>query len=82
MSKPCKKVRHKSMGAALATAKRAHKGEPLNAYTCETCGFWHLGSSNQSNRIQARFDRLLANPPKLKRPKPTIRQQEGGDHEG
>jgi hypothetical protein len=66
------------MGAALATARRAHKGEPMSTYVCEKCGFWHLGSSNQSNRIQARFDRLLSDPPKLKRPKLVIRQQEGG----
>jgi hypothetical protein len=41
----------------------------MNAYQCDTCAAWHLGSSNTSFRIQDRFDRLLANPPKLKRPK-------------
>lgn len=70
MGKPCKKVRHQSKSAALTTARRAHKNEPMNAYVCEKCGFWHLGSSMQSNRIQDRFDRLLRNPPKLKWPKP------------
>lgn len=69
MAKPCRKRSHASKGAAIATAKRAHKGEPMNVYMCDRCRAWHLGSSSRVDRVQARFDVLLTNPPKLKWPK-------------
>lgn len=54
----CRKVKHRSRGAAIAALKAINNAQ-LNAYRCRACGFWHLGNSKAEHKVQARIDQLL-----------------------
>jgi hypothetical protein len=46
------KSAYRSQGEALSVAdeRRSESGVDLNAYRCEICGGWHLGSYGRSGR--------------------------------
>jgi hypothetical protein len=46
------KSAYRSQGEALSVAdeRRSESGVDLNAYQCEICGSWHLGSYGRSER--------------------------------
>lgn len=55
----CDKVRYPNRVPAIAALKRiGNLG--LNAYPCPKCKGWHLGTSRNPIKIQARIDQLLA----------------------
>lgn len=56
----CKgKARHKSPGGAIIALKRVNHAQ-LDLYRCPKCHCWHIGKSKKPEKIQARFDQLLA----------------------
>ena len=59
MSKQCRKVKHRTITAAIIALKKV-KNAQLNAYQCEECGYFHLGRSNEWHKVQARLDQLFA----------------------
>lgn len=70
MKKRCRKYRFFTMEKALIVRRRK-KIHTLNAYYCQECKAWHLGNTTQPNRVQARIDYLLKNPPTLIKRKAT-----------
>ncbi|MET8006199.1 hypothetical protein [Nonomuraea glycinis] len=42
------KVRHWTRQDAKQWSRIAHRGERMQAYRCDTCGFWHLGHAHES----------------------------------
>lgn len=59
------KVRHRSKRKALI-AYEAINNVGLNAYFCHSCKGWHLGTSSNPWKQQARIDQLLGKGPEGK----------------
>lgn len=53
------KVKHPDKATAVIVLKKI-KNSGLNAYKCPNCRQWHLGTSQNPFRVQARFDQVLS----------------------
>lgn len=53
------KVKHRTHAGAVIALHRVGN-RLLNVYQCQNCSGWHLGSSSSPVRVQARFDRVMA----------------------